>query len=76
MNGISESVTPGGTFPTSDPIFQLVSIAPSSVKIGLVSGDFSNGAKTITVKLGKSVTLVSQPDGFRYTIKLVQLGTG
>jgi hypothetical protein len=40
------------------------------VKIGLVSGEFSKG-DTVTVKVGKSVTLVSQPDGLRYVVKLV-----
>jgi hypothetical protein len=74
VNGVSQIVLPGGTFPVADPIFQLVSTSTSSVKIGLVSGEFSNGARTITVRLGRSVTLVSQPDGFRYTIKLTTLG--
>lgn len=74
VNGVSQIVLPGGTFPVADPIFQLVSVSTSSVRIGLVSGEFSNGASTITVRLGRSVTLVSQPDGFRYTIKLTTLG--
>jgi hypothetical protein len=74
VNGVSQVVVPDGTFPVQDPIFELVSISSSSVRIGLVSGEFSNGAGRITVGLRRSVTLVSQPDGFRYTIKLVKLG--
>jgi hypothetical protein len=74
VNGVSETVSVDGTFPTSDPVFRLVSIGARSVKIGLVAGEFSNGARTIKVALGKKVTLVSQPDGFRFTIKLVTLG--
>jgi hypothetical protein len=74
VNGVSETVSVDGTFPSSDPVFRLVSIGGRSVKIGLVAGEFSNGARTVTVALGKKVTLVSQPDGFRFTIKLVALG--
>jgi hypothetical protein len=72
VNGVAEDVATSGTFPESDPIFRLVSVAGSSVKIGLVSGQFSKG-ETVTVKVGKSVTLVSQPDGLRYVIKLVSV---
>jgi hypothetical protein len=36
-----------------------------------VSGSFSNGVDTLTVKLGEPLTLISQPDGARYTIKFV-----
>jgi hypothetical protein len=70
VNGVEQDVSKGGTFPESDPIFRLVSVGSSSVKIGLVSGEFSKG-DTVTVKVGKSVTLVSQPDGLRYVVKLV-----
>ena len=46
------------------------------MKIGLVSGSFSNGQETVKVKVGKTVTLVSQPDGVRYVIKLVSVSQG
>jgi hypothetical protein len=75
VNGVEEELSKGATFPQSDPLFRLVSISAKSVKIGLVSGSFSNGKETITVKLGKTVTLVSQPDGIRYVIKLVSVGS-
>jgi hypothetical protein len=73
INDSAETVDVQGTFPESDPIFRLASVSSSSVKIGLVSGKFSNGKKTITVRRGKSVTLVSQPDGVRYVIKFVSV---
>jgi hypothetical protein len=71
VNGVVEQLTKGATFPESDPLFKLVSISENNVKIGLVSGSFSDGQETVKVKLGKTVTLVSQPDGVRYVIKLI-----
>ena len=68
-----EQLTKGATFPESDPLFKLVSISANSVKIGLVSGSFSDGQETVKVKLGKTVALVSQPDSVRYVIKLVSV---
>ena len=73
INDSAETVDVKGTFPESDPLFRLVSVSSSSVKVGLVSGQFNNGKKTITIKLGKSVTLVSQPDGVRYVITFVSV---
>ena len=60
-------------FPTSDPLFQLVSLTNTTAKIGLVAGSFSNGKKTVTLKLGKVLTLVSEPDGLRYRLKLISI---
>ena len=74
VNGVSEEVTEGGTFPESDPIFKLVKVTKGGIELGLVSGEFNAGDQTIAVKKGKTVTLVSQPDGLRYVIKLVSVG--
>ena len=71
VNGVRETVGLKGTFPADDPILRLVSGTAKSAKVALVSGQFSNGATTLTLKVGKSVTLVSQPDGIRYAIALV-----
>lgn len=73
VNGSQQLVPVGGTFPKSDPVFRLASVASTSVRIGLVSGSFSSGVDTIKIAVGKSVTLVSQPDGTRYTIKLLRV---
>ena len=73
VNGTSEDVSVDGTFPASDPIFRLVALTAKSAKIGLVSGEFSTGAAAITVRRGKSLTLISEPDGMRYTITLVRV---
>ena len=73
VNGTAERVAAGGAFPASDPLFRVASIGASSVQIGLVSGSFSDGSKTMKLAVGRKLTLVSQPDGLRYTIKLVSI---
>jgi hypothetical protein len=71
VNGAAETVAVGGSFPASDPTFKLVAVKGETVKIGLVTGSFSTGVQTIDLKVGQTLTLVSQPDGIRYVIKLV-----
>jgi hypothetical protein len=73
VNGTTESVKRDMPFPTSDPLFQLVSLTNTTAKIGLVAGSFSNGKKTVTLKLGEVLTLVSEPDGLRYRLKLISI---
>ena len=73
VNGVTESVKRDTPFPASDPLFQLVSLTNTTAKIGLVAGSFSNGKKTVTLKLGKVLTLVSEPDGLRYRLKLISV---
>jgi hypothetical protein len=68
-----EILTVGATFPTSDPAFKIVAIHSDSVEIGIADGSFSGGQPTITVKKGEEVTLVSQPDGARFTLKVVEI---
>lgn len=71
INGSVESHAVGETFPSTDPAFTLVSVKGDNVEIGLASGEFSGGQQTITLKVGDEITLVSQPDGARYTIKIL-----
>jgi len=73
INGTTEAVKRDTPFPMSDPLFQLVSLTNTTAKIGLVAGSFSNGKKTVTLKLGKVLTLVSEPDGLRYRLKLISV---
>ncbi len=74
VNGIVVTVSIGETFPASDPAFILVAIEGGVAKIGLVSGTFSSGTQTLDLEVGDSVTLISQPDGARFTLKLIELG--
>ena len=73
VNGTREDVSVNAPFPTIDPIFRLVSLTRRSAKIGLVSGEFSNGSQTVTLARGRPLTLVSEPDGLRYVITLVKV---
>lgn len=73
VNGSEETLQVDGTFPSSDPLFRLAKLAKTTIRVGLVGGSFSNGQETVEVKLGKTLTLVSEPDGLRYTIKLVRV---
>jgi hypothetical protein len=71
INDITQDVAVGASFPSSNPVFKLVMIDGDAIKVGLVSGAFSTGTTTISVDLGESRTLVSQPDGTRYRVKYV-----
>jgi hypothetical protein len=72
VNGVSESVAPGTEFPLEDPIFMLVSTASDgkSVQIGVAGGEYADGKDTITLKLGKPLTLQNTADGSRYELVL------
>jgi hypothetical protein len=73
VNGVEETVAVEGEFPASDPSFVLVSVARASVKIGIAGGSLASGAQTVTLRLGKTLTLVNTADGTEYRIKLVSL---
>ena len=73
VNGSRERVRLREPFPESDPTFRLVSIGRTSAKLALVTGTFTSGARTITLRLGKPMTLVSQPDGRRYRFELLSV---
>lgn len=71
-NGICEQVSVQGTFPATENIFRLVSIAKDgkSVNVGIVGGSFDSGQPTATLKVGDKLTLVNTADGTRYVIEL------
>jgi hypothetical protein len=75
VNGAAQTVRVRATFPAGDPVFRLASISGGTVRIGLVAGEFEGGAKTVVVRVGESVVLVSQPDGLRYRIKVLSVGS-
>ncbi len=75
VNGSRQDVEVGGTFPESDPIFKLVSVTPSSAKVGVVGGTYATGSQTVTLKKGgKPVTLMNTADGTTYVLRLVSVG--
>ncbi len=71
-NGVCQTVAVNGTFPASEDIFRVVSIAEDgkSIKIGVVGGAYDSGQVTATLKLGEKLTLVNTADGTRYVIAL------
>jgi hypothetical protein len=71
VNDVAEAVSASKTFPKSDPVFKLVSIAQSSVEIAIADGSFKDGDKTITLTKGKALTLLNTADGKRYKLLLV-----
>jgi hypothetical protein len=71
VNGRVDVLVVGDNFPENDPAFTIVSIGDGSVEIGLASGSFATGQDTVTLKIGEPVTLISQPDGARFTLKLI-----
>ena len=74
VNGAKQVVSVGGQFPTSSPTFVLVSLDRRSAKIGIVGGSYSDGSQTLTLKLGKELTLMNTADGTRYALILVSTG--
>jgi hypothetical protein len=68
-------VATGTDFPQLTPIFHLVSVTAHSAKISIAGGSYATGAKTITLRENKPVTLMNTADGTRYTLILKPLGT-
>jgi hypothetical protein len=73
VNGVSDQVTLGGTFPDEDPIFKLVALRKATAKIGIVDGTYASGSQTITLKRGKPVTLMNTADGTTYVLRLISV---
>jgi hypothetical protein len=73
VNGAPETVQVGGTFPTSDPYFKLVSLTKKGAKISIAGGSLENGAPTVTLTKSKALTLMNTADGTRYVLRLVSI---
>ena len=71
VNGRPESVRLGTSFPSSNPVFRLVSLTRGVVKIGIANGSYSNGAQTIALRLNSPLTLVDSTNGVRYKLQLL-----
>jgi hypothetical protein len=74
VNGATDGVPVGATFPASDPVFRLVSVSRATAKVGIDDGSYASGATTITLRRGETVTLVNTADGTRYRVVLVASG--
>jgi hypothetical protein len=74
VNGATDGVSVGGTFPASDPVFRLVSVSGKTAKIAIDGGSYASGEATITLTKGQPVTLVNTADGTRYRVVLAATG--
>lgn len=71
VNGRPESVRIGASFPSSNPVFRLVSFTRGVVKIGIANGSYSSGAQTVALRLNSPLTLVDSTNGVRYRLQLL-----
>jgi hypothetical protein len=71
VNGRPESIRVGASFPSSNPIFRLVSVSGAGVRIGLANGSYASGAQTVSLGLNRTVTLVDTTNGARYKLQLL-----
>jgi hypothetical protein len=71
VNGRVQVVRVGTSFPSSNPLFRLVSVSNGVARIGISSGSYSSGAKTVSLATGRTLTLVDTADGIRYQIRLL-----
>jgi hypothetical protein len=72
VNGVSETVSVNGTFPASDPAFQLVSLSETAAVVGLTSGAFEGGQANVQIAVGERVELVAD-DGVTFTVTIVSV---
>ena len=70
VNGETEQVGVGATFPAADPVFRLVSLTKSTAKVAIAGGSLSTGDGTVTLTKGKKLTLMNTADGTRYELVL------
>jgi len=71
VNGRIQVVRVGASFPSANPLFRLVSVAGGVARIGIASGSYTSGARTVSLASGRSLTLVDTSDGVRYSIRLI-----
>lgn len=82
VNGTLYTVPVGTDFPqasTTDPtlvpLFHLISLTAHTAKISIVGGSYASGARAVTLKENKPLTLMNTADGTRYQLTLKPLGT-
>ncbi len=71
VNGRPESVRIGASFPSSNPVFRIVSVSRAGVRIGIADGSYSSGAQTVSLALNRTVTLVDTTNGAHYKLRLL-----
>src|SRR5579884_845786 len=72
-NGTKQTLFVGDGFLAKNPMFKLVALDKKDVRVGVLTGSFTNGGPTIKVAKGHKVVLADDADGERYVIQLVKL---
>lgn len=82
VNGTLMSVSVGADFPqpstaapTATPLFHLVSLTATTAKISIAGGSYTSGARAVTLRVNKPVTLMNTADGSRFKLILKAQGT-
>jgi hypothetical protein len=75
VNGTLMSVTVGTDFPSTSPLFHLISLTMTTAKISIAGGSYSSGVSAVTLHANKPVTLMNTADGSRFTLILKPQGT-
>jgi hypothetical protein len=73
VNGVAESVSVGKTFPAADPVFVLVGLTRTAAKISIAGGSLEGGANTVSLSLGRTLTLMNKANGRRYALRLLSI---
>ena len=71
VNGVVETVQVSATFPKAEPLFRLVALTRKAARIAISDGSYENGAPTVDLRFGKTLTLMNTADGARYQLRLV-----
>jgi hypothetical protein len=70
LNGTLMSVAVNTDFPSTAPVFHLISLTATTAKLGIAGGSYADGSQAITLKLKTPVTLQNTADGTKYTLIL------
>lgn len=73
VNGVEEPLQLKQAFPKDDPMFKLVALKGKKAEIAIAGGRLTQG-RTVTLVIGKPITLVNTATGARYRIRLLYTG--
>ena len=73
VNGQRQAVDVSQSFPALNPTFRLVSVKANVATIGIAGGSFASGNGTVTLRAGRTLTLMNTSDGQRYELRLLSI---
>jgi len=73
VNGQRQAIDVSQSFPAVNPTFRLVSVKGNVATIGIAGGSFASGNGTVTLRAGRTLTLMNTSDGQRYELRLVSV---